>query len=79
MVCPFASSDGVQYWQKGFPEDYERAISNVPLMRVGDTHTDTGAVVEFLLSDAASYLTNQTIHVDGGTRSFGLTPWTVKG
>jgi NAD(P)-dependent dehydrogenase (short-subunit alcohol dehydrogenase family) len=70
VVCPFANSDGVQYWQKAFPEDYERAISNVPLMRVGDTHTDIGAVVAFLLSEDASYLTNQTIHVDGGTGSF---------
>jgi NAD(P)-dependent dehydrogenase (short-subunit alcohol dehydrogenase family) len=43
---------------------------HVPLMRVGDTHTDIGAVVAFLISDEGSYLTNQTIHVDGGTGSF---------
>jgi NAD(P)-dependent dehydrogenase (short-subunit alcohol dehydrogenase family) len=70
VVCPFANSDGVQYWQKALPEDYERAISNVPLMRVVDTHSDIGAVVAFLISDDASYLTGQTIHVDGGSGTF---------
>jgi NAD(P)-dependent dehydrogenase (short-subunit alcohol dehydrogenase family) len=52
------------------PQDYERALKNVPLQRIGDPRRDVGALVAFLLSDDACYITAQTIHVDGGTGSF---------
>jgi gluconate 5-dehydrogenase len=40
-------------------------VSRIPLGRVGDTGDVTGAVV-FLLSDAAAFITGQTIGLDGG-------------
>ncbi len=40
-------------------------VSRIPLGRVGDTDDITGAVV-FLLSDAAGFITGQTIGLDGG-------------
>lgn len=40
-------------------------VSQVPLGRLG-TPEDVAAVVLFLVSDAASYITGQTINVDGG-------------
>jgi len=70
VVCPFANSDGVHAWGEAFPDDYHRAVKRIPLKRVGDTHADIGAMVAFLVSDDASYLTAQTIHVDGGTGTF---------
>ena len=70
VVCPFANSDGVRGWQQHFAEDYERVVSRNPLRRVGDTHHDIGAMVALLISPDASYLTAQTLHVDGGMGSF---------
>jgi NAD(P)-dependent dehydrogenase (short-subunit alcohol dehydrogenase family) len=66
VVCPFADSEGVQFWREIAPKDFERALKSVPLRRVGRTAEDIGAVVAFLVSNEAEYLTGQTIHVDGG-------------
>jgi NAD(P)-dependent dehydrogenase (short-subunit alcohol dehydrogenase family) len=70
VVCPFAESDGVKLWREFAPEDYQKAVKKVPLQRIGDPRTDVGALVAFLLSDDASFITAQTIHIDGGTGSF---------
>jgi NAD(P)-dependent dehydrogenase (short-subunit alcohol dehydrogenase family) len=66
VVCPFADSEGVQYWREIAPRDFEHALRLVPLRRVGRTREDIGAVVAFLIGDDGAYLTGQTIHVDGG-------------
>jgi NAD(P)-dependent dehydrogenase (short-subunit alcohol dehydrogenase family) len=70
VVCPFANSDGVRFWQEHFTEDYERIVKRNPLRRVGDVHSDIGAMVALLISPDASYLTAQTLQVDGGMGSF---------
>lgn len=66
VVCPFADSPGVQFWQDIAPKDFANAVRAVPLKRVGRIREDIGAVVAFLVGDDATYLTGQTIHVDGG-------------
>ncbi|MBC8104821.1 MAG: 3-oxoacyl-[acyl-carrier-protein] reductase [Cytophagales bacterium] len=43
----------------------EAALGKIPLGRLG-TPEDVGSIVAFLASDAASYVTGQTITVDGG-------------
>jgi 3-oxoacyl-[acyl-carrier protein] reductase len=43
----------------------EGILGKIPLGRLGEPE-DVGAVVAFLASDAASYITGQTITVDGG-------------
>jgi NAD(P)-dependent dehydrogenase (short-subunit alcohol dehydrogenase family) len=70
VVCPFANSDGVQGWSQEYPEIYRKILKGNPLRRIGDTHDDVGATVAFLLSDDASYLNAQTIHIDGGMGSY---------
>ncbi|MFD1952710.1 3-oxoacyl-[acyl-carrier-protein] reductase [Paenibacillus thailandensis] len=48
------------------PDDIKASMSaQIPLARFGDAK-DVANAVRFLASDAASYMTGQTVHVDGG-------------
>ena len=48
------------------PEDVKKdIIDTIPLKKVGTTK-DIAETVAFLASDKASYITGQTISVDGG-------------
>ncbi len=51
---------------KSIPEENRKAmIANVPLGRFAEPH-EIADVIVFLCSDMASYVTGQTIHVNGG-------------
>ena len=53
------------------PEELEReAMANVPMGRRGSTN-EIGKAVTFFLSDLASYVTGQTLAVDGGYLAAG--------
>ncbi len=69
VICPFANSDGAIAWKEANPEDFEHAMQAVPLRRIGDTRSDVGALIAFLLGDDSTYITGQTIFVDGGKAS----------
>ncbi|MGF1477489.1 MAG: SDR family NAD(P)-dependent oxidoreductase [Geminicoccaceae bacterium] len=43
----------------------DRLLAEIPLKRFGDA-SEIAAVIQFLLSEDASYITGQTINVDGG-------------
>jgi 3-oxoacyl-[acyl-carrier protein] reductase len=45
-------------------------LDGTPLRRLG-TAEDIARAVRFLLSDEASYITGQTLSVDGGRQMFG--------
>ncbi|OBJ84226.1 SDR family NAD(P)-dependent oxidoreductase [Mycobacterium asiaticum] len=70
VICPFAESDGVKFWKEFAPNDYAKALGRVPMKRIGDVRTDVGALVAFLLGSDATFITGQTIHIDGGIGSF---------
>jgi NAD(P)-dependent dehydrogenase (short-subunit alcohol dehydrogenase family) len=66
-ICPWARSD---HWD-GLDERARAArLRHNPLRRIGEPEADVGGVVVFLASDAGSYVTGQTIHVDGGNMAF---------
>ncbi len=51
---------------RALPEDQRKALrGEIPLQRLG-TPDDVAAVVAFLASPAAGYITGETIHVNGG-------------
>jgi NAD(P)-dependent dehydrogenase (short-subunit alcohol dehydrogenase family) len=70
VICPFAESDGVKFWKSFAPKEYGKAVGRVPMKRIGDVRTDVGALVAFLLGGDATFITGQTIHVDGGIGCF---------
>jgi len=56
-----------------YPERAQATIDNTPLRRLG-TPEDVADVVAFLVSDAARFITGQTVYVDGGI-SAGSSWW----
>ncbi|MDW5327854.1 SDR family NAD(P)-dependent oxidoreductase [Plantactinospora sp. KLBMP9567] len=44
-------------------------VKNIPLSRLGSSQ-DVAGTICFLLSEAASFITGQTIHVNGGSRMY---------
>ncbi len=70
-VSPLALTPAIEHAIEADPPLADRLARRVPLGRVGDAATDVGAVVAFLVSDAARYITGQTVVVDGG-RFMGL-------
>jgi NAD(P)-dependent dehydrogenase (short-subunit alcohol dehydrogenase family) len=65
-VCPWARTD---YWDTLTEREQQARVRRNPLRRIGEPG-EVGAVVAFLASDAGSYVTGQTIHVDGGNMAF---------
>ncbi len=54
------------------PEDRKRVMSRTPLGRPGEVE-EVAAIAAFLASDDASYITGQTIYVDGGRMPLNYT------
>lgn len=71
VVCPLAMTPGLEAWRKEYPALYEQTIKGVPLGRFADAEKDIGRVCVFLASEDASYLTGETITLQGGS---GLRP-----
>lgn len=71
VVCPLAMTEGLENWSKEYPELYKKTIQGIPLGHFADPEKDIGRVCTFLASDDASYVTGETITLQGGS---GLRP-----
>lgn len=71
VVCPLAMTEGLVKFKEEYPEAYEKTIKNVPMGKFADPEKDVGRLCVFLASDDASYLTGETITMQGGS---GLRP-----
>jgi len=62
---------GLEKWKDEYPKLYDQTIQSIPLKRFADPEKDIGRVCVFLASDDASYVTGETITLQGGS---GLRP-----
>jgi len=65
-ILPHASSPALQKWMKHRPEEAAEFTKSIPLQRVGDCETDIGQFVAVLCSPESSYISGQSIALDGG-------------
>lgn len=67
LISPIAKTPGIEHWGKENPEAYQAILAKNPLGRLGDPEKDIGRTAVFLASEDASYITGQTMMVDGGS------------
>ena len=70
-LCPLAMTEQLAAWKEAYPDTFAATIQGIPLGRFGDPKTDIGGVAVFLASDLSSYVSGETITVQGGS---GLRP-----
>src|SRR3954466_9915356 len=66
-IAPVAVTPALHQAFAEHPELQGRIEARTPLRRLGDPEADIGGVAVFLASDAAGYVTGQTIICDGGS------------
>lgn len=66
VVCPFSDSPGVDYMIRKNPGFIDELTAQTALGRLGSSERDVGRTAAFLASEAGSYITGQTLNVDGG-------------
>lgn len=67
VISPLALTEGVENYIEANPGIEKKLLAGTPMRRFGDPESDIGRVAVFLASDDASYMTGQTMMVDGGS------------
>jgi NAD(P)-dependent dehydrogenase (short-subunit alcohol dehydrogenase family) len=68
-ICPgFIKSSYANSFQKKLPKVYKFTLERTPLKRWG-TCNEVANLIIFMLSDESSYITGNTIYIDGGWTS----------
>lgn len=71
MIAPLAMTESLKEWKENYPGLFQKTIQGIPLGRFADPMNDIGRVAVFLASEDASYITGETISLQGGS---GLRP-----
>ena len=71
VICPAAKSTSFRTVMGEHPELEASADAANPMGRIGDCYEDIAPVAVFLASEAARYLTGNTLYVDGGSHING--------
>ncbi len=70
-ICPLVMTEELAKWRQEYPEAYNNTIKGIPMNRFGDAKKDIGGTCLFLASGAASYISGETITLQGAS---GLRP-----
>lgn len=71
IVCPLVETAQMLKWKEEYPDHYAQTIKGIPLHRFGDAKKDVGRTCVFLASEDASFISGETIVLQGGS---GLRP-----
>lgn len=71
IVCPLVETPQMLKWKEEHPDHYAQTIKGIPLNRFGDAKKDVGRTCVFLASEDASFISGETIVLQGGS---GLRP-----
>lgn len=76
-IAPGATATPINSWADD-PQKRKEVESHIPMGRVG-TSAEMAAITAFLASDYASYITGQTLFIDGGLTLYPdfLKPWSA--
>jgi NAD(P)-dependent dehydrogenase (short-subunit alcohol dehydrogenase family) len=70
-ILPHASSPALKKWMQKHPEEAAAFVQGIPLKRIGDCEADIGEFVAMLCGPESSYISGQSIAVDGGQAYMG--------
>ena len=70
-ILPHATSPALQQWAAARPEEAAAFAKSIPLQRIGDCEQDIGEFVALLCQAESSYVSGQSIAVDGGQACMG--------
>jgi NAD(P)-dependent dehydrogenase (short-subunit alcohol dehydrogenase family) len=71
VILPHATSPALKWWTENNPEEAAAFVATIPAGRIGDCKDDIGEFVALLCLPGASYVSGQSIAVDGGQAYMG--------
>lgn len=78
-ICPGARTPAYERFEASSPDNAAQLLKQNPMERMGDPETDIGSVVASICADAASYMTGNTVFLDGGSHINGVSWLPAKG